>query len=156
MSSSSSARALAASRPTARTSEQGTLRLLRVPAKYFIRKLASYLTGRHIPDLNTGLKAFKRAPMLRYLHLIPDGFSCVSTMTLAFMTNGHPTTWVPTDYRPRVGQSKFRPLRDTSSYIQSVLRTIMYFKPLKIFMPLAGLLLGAAVVVLRKRQATAA
>ena len=125
----------------ARTSEQGTLKPLRVPAKFLIRKLASYLTGRAIPDLNTGLKVFRRKPMMRYLHLIPDGFSCVTTMTLAFMTNGHPVTWVPVNYRPRIGESKFRPIRDTSNYLQAVVRIVMYFKPLKIFGPVGlGLL----------------
>src|SRR5688572_23244287 len=95
----------------ARTSEQGTTRWLRQPTKWAIRTLASYLTGRAIPDLNTGLKAFRRSTMLRYLHLMPHGFSCVSTMTLAFLTNDHPTTWVPVEYRPRIGKSKFRPVR---------------------------------------------
>ena len=72
----------------ARTSEQGTLPWLRRPAKWLIRKLACYLTGHAIPDLNTGLKAFKREEMLRWLWVVPDGFSCVTTMTLAFLTNG--------------------------------------------------------------------
>ena len=130
----------------ARTSEQGTIRWLRTPVKFLIRKLACYLTGYSIPDLNTGLKAFKRRPMLRYLHLVPDGFSCVSSMTLAFMTNGHPTTYVSTGYRPRIGKSKFHPLKDTSSYILTVIRIVMYFKPLKVFLPLAALLLGIGVI----------
>ena len=87
----------------ARTSEQGTLPWLRRPAKWFIRKLACYLTGHKIPDLNTGLKAFKRSAMLPWLWVVPDGFSCVTTMTLAFLTNGHPVKYVPTPYRPRIG-----------------------------------------------------
>src|SRR5688572_25813255 len=71
----------------ARTSEQGTHAWLRRPAKWFIRKLACYLTGQNIPDLNTGMKAFKRDKMLPWLWVVPDGFSCVTTMTLAFLTN---------------------------------------------------------------------
>lgn len=130
----------------ARTSEQGTLPWLRGPAKWVIRKLACYLTGHRIPDLNTGLKAFKRDEMLRWLWVVPDGFSCVTTMTLAFLTNGYAVKYVPTEYRPRIGRSKFHPIHDTLSYLTTVLRIVLYFRPLKVFLPISGLLMiaGAA------------
>lgn len=125
----------------ARTSEQGTLPWLRRPAKWFIRKLACYLTGHPIPDLNTGLKAFKREAMLPWLWVVPNGFSCVTTMTLAFLTNGHSVKYVPVEYRPRIGRSKFHPIHDTLAYLATVLRMVLYFRPLKVFVPLAGLML---------------
>jgi len=127
----------------ARTSEQGTLPWLRGPAKWFIRKLACYLTGHEIADLNTGLKAFKREAMLDWLWVVPDGFSCVTTMTLAFLTNGYAVKYVPTEYRPRIGKSKFRPVKDTLSYLATVLRMVLYFRPLKVFLPLSGLMIAA-------------
>ncbi len=119
----------------ARTSEQGTLRWLRAPAKWFIRKLACYLTSTHIPDLNTGLKSFKKDIMMKYLWVLPDGFSCVSTMTLAFLANGYAVKYIPTQYRKRIGLSKFHPIKDTLAYLATVLRMVMYFKPLRIFLP---------------------
>ena len=127
----------------ARTSEQGSLRWLRRPAKWLIRKFACYLSGHDIPDLNTGLKAFRREAMLRWLWVLPDGFSCVTTMTLAMLTNGYMVKYVPVEYRPRIGVSKFRPIRDTASYLSTVLRMVLYFRPLKVFMPLAGFVLAA-------------
>lgn len=127
----------------ARTSEQGTLPWLRRPAKWFIRRLACYLTGHKIPDLNTGLKAFKRQAMLPWLWVVPDGFSCVTTMTLAFLTNGYAVKYVPIDYRPRIGRSKFHPIKDTLSYLSTVLRMVLYFRPLKIFLPLSAMVVGA-------------
>jgi len=129
----------------ARTSEQGTLPWLRGPAKWFIRKLACYLTGHRIPDLNTGLKAFKRDAMLGWLWVVPDGFSCVTTMTLAFLTNGYAVKYVPVEYRPRIGRSKFHPLKDTASYLATVLRMVLYFRPLKVFLPLSAMVIGAGV-----------
>jgi glycosyltransferase involved in cell wall biosynthesis len=129
----------------ARTSEQGTLPWLRRPAKWFIRRLACYLTGCQIPDLNTGLKAFKRDCMLPWLWVVPNGFSCVTTMTLAFLTNGHAVKYVPTPYRPRIGRSKFHPLKDTWAYLGTVLRMVLYFRPLTIFLPLSGLMLLAGI-----------
>lgn len=130
----------------ARTSEQGTLRWLRRPAKWFIRQIACYLTGQRIPDLNTGLKAFKREAMLPWLWAVPDGFSCVTTMTLAFLTNGRPVKYVPVEYRPRIGRSKFHPVKDTLAYLATVLRIVLYFRPLRVFLPLAGFLLSAGVL----------
>lgn len=127
----------------ARTTEQGTLRWLRRPAKWFIRRLACYLTGHKIPDLNTGLKAFKREAMLPWLWVVPDGFSCVTTMTLAFLTNGYAVKYVPIEYRPRIGRSKFHPIKDTAAYLGTVLRIVLYFRPLKVFLPLSGLLMAA-------------
>ncbi|RJP35559.1 MAG: glycosyltransferase family 2 protein [Candidatus Omnitrophota bacterium] len=124
----------------ARTSEEGTMKFFRVPAKWCIRQLAIYLSGVHIPDLNTGLKAFKRDIMLKYLWVIPDGFSCVTTMTLAFLCNGYSVTWIPTQYHKRIGKSKFHPIKDTSKYFSTVVRMVMYFNPLRVFMPI-GLIL---------------
>lgn len=130
----------------ARTSEQGTLPWLRRPAKWFIRKLACYLTGHKIPDLNTGLKAFKRDAMLPWLWVVPDGFSCVTTMTLAFLTNGYAVKYVPIEYRPRIGRSKFHPIKDTLSYLATVVRMVLYFRPLKVFLPVSGLVIALGIL----------
>ncbi len=131
----------------ARTSEQGTLPWLRVPAKWFIRKLACYLTGVRIPDLNTGLKAFKRDAMLPWLWVVPNGFSCVTTMTLAFLTNNYAVKYVPIPYRTRIGKSKFHPIRDTAAYLSTVLRMVLYFRPLKVFLPLSALVIALGVLM---------
>lgn len=129
----------------ARTSEQGTHAWLRKPAKWFIRRLACYLTSTSIPDLNTGLKAFRRDAMLPWLWVVPDGFSCVTTMTLAFLTNGYAVKYVPVEYRPRIGSSKFHPIHDTWAYLATVIRIVLYFRPLRVFLPAAGWLLAAGV-----------
>lgn len=127
----------------ARHREEGSLRLVRMPTKWFIRRLASFLSGKEIPDLNSGLRAFKRDVMLKFVHLIPDGFSCVTTMTLSFLTSGHTIKYVPIEYYRRVGKSKFHPVRDTYNYLLLVVRMIMYYDPLKIFLPLGMLVLAA-------------
>jgi polyisoprenyl-phosphate glycosyltransferase len=130
----------------ARRSEAGTYKLLRVPAKWAIRKLAAYLTSTPIPDLNSGLRVFKRSVAAPYLRLLPPGFSCVTTITLAFLSNGHPIKYVPIDYAKRAGRSKFHPLRDAYNYILQVLRMVMYFNPLRVLMPVGLTLLGATFV----------
>ena len=126
----------------ARTSEEGTLKIARVPAKWFVRKLAERLTNADIPDLNSGLRAFRRAVALPYLKLLPPGFSCVTTITLAFLSNGHEVRYVPIDYAKRAGRSKFHFFSDAYRYVLQVLRMVMYFNPLKVLMPPALFLLG--------------
>src|SRR5205807_10345765 len=132
----------------ARTSEEGTLKIFRVPAKWFVRKLAERLTNADIPDLNSGLRAFRRDVSLPYLRLLPPGFSCVTTITLAFLSNQHPVDYMSIDYAKRSGTSKFHPFRDAYRYILQVLRMIMYFNPLKVLMPLALWLIGIGVAKL--------
>lgn len=130
----------------ARDSEQGTLPLFRIPAKWIIRRIAELISGRRIPDLNTGLKVFKRDIMLQYLWAIPNGFSCVTSMTLAFLCNGHPVKYVPVSYRKRIGLSKFHPIHDTARYGLTVLRIMTCFQPLRVFLPIAFLLFAVGVV----------
>jgi polyisoprenyl-phosphate glycosyltransferase len=129
----------------ARTSEQGTHKLFRIPAKWFIRKLAERLTGVRIPDLNSGLRAFRREVALPYLRLLPPGFSCVTTITMAFLHNQHDIRYVPIDYAKRSGESKFHVARDAYRYILQVLRMVMYFNPLKVLMPPALWLIALGV-----------
>jgi glycosyltransferase involved in cell wall biosynthesis len=119
----------------ARTSEQGTHKVLRVPAKWLIRKIAERLAGTKIPDLNSGLRAFRREVSLPYLRLLPPGFSCVTTITMAFLHNQHTVTYVPITYSKRSGSSKFHFIHDAYRYILQVLRMVMYFNPLKVLMP---------------------
>jgi glycosyltransferase involved in cell wall biosynthesis len=128
----------------ARLVERGAHPHLRAAVKWMLRVLASWLVGKRIPDPNSGLRAVRRDLMLRYLHLIPNGFSSVSSMTIVFMLGGHTVRFVPIDYYRRVGRSKFRPIRDTYWYFLSIVRLVAYFQPLDVFMPpaLVFLVLG--------------
>ena len=126
----------------ARTTEEGTHKWARVPAKWLIRKIAEWLTKSRIPDLNSGLRAFRRDVSLPYLRLLPAGFSCVTTITIAFLSNQHDIKYVDTSYAKRAGVSKFHFVNDAYRYILQVLRMVMYFNPLKVLMPPALMLLG--------------
>jgi glycosyltransferase involved in cell wall biosynthesis len=126
----------------ARRREAGTVRWLRSPTKWFIRELASYMTRTRIPDLNSGMRAIRRSLIPQFFHILPNSHSWVSTITIAFLSSGYRVRWMPIDYHPRIGRSTFHPIRDTYNYLTLVLRTITYFNPLRIFLPISLLLLA--------------
>ena len=132
----------------ARTSEKGTVKFARVPAKWLIRKLASYLVETKIPDLNSGLRAFRADVGRQYLNQLPAGFSCVTTITMCFLGNGYSVKYIPIEYSERAGKSKFHWWKDTKRYITQVVRMVLSYNPLKVFLPLAFLLLGIGAVKL--------
>lgn len=121
-----------------RQKERGTLPLLRSPVKFVIRKLAEYITRARIPDLNSGFRAFRKDMAFRYFNILPQGHSWVSTITVAFLSDNLEVKYIPIEYYPRVGRSKFHPITDTYTYLMLVFRTVMYFRPLKIFFPAAS------------------
>ncbi|MCB0078211.1 MAG: glycosyltransferase family 2 protein [Anaerolineales bacterium] len=121
----------------ARQVERGTMRWLRLPAKEFIRRLASFMTGAPIPDLNSGLRAMRRDVVLRFIGVLPNSHSWVSTITLALLSNGYMVKYIPINYFPRIGKSSFHPIRDTYNYLSLVFRTLNYFNPLKMYLPVS-------------------
>lgn len=110
----------------------------RRPGKWMLNRLAGYLTGVAIPDLNSGQRVMKRETLLRYMHLCPTGFSFTSTITLAMVTNGHLVLYEPVEYAKRTGDSKIRP-RHFFNFVLLVVRAIVLFNPLKVFLPLGAI-----------------
>ncbi len=132
----------------ARTGEVVKIPLLRQPAKFVLTKLANYLAGEKIPDLNSGLRAFRKKDAEKFLHLLPRGFSLTATLTLAYLSSDLLVEYIPINYLPRVGKSKIRPLYDTQNILLTILRTIVYFNPLKVCVPLSSILVILAILVL--------
>lgn len=130
----------------ARTGQNVSIPLVRRPAKWVIRKFASYVAGMSIPDLNSGLRVFKRETALNFFNILPDGFSFTTTITLGMLTNGHRVDYVPIDYHQRVGRSKIKPIQDTLNFVQLISRIGLYFQPLRVFVPASILLLLLAVL----------
>ena len=117
----------------ARTGKGVKIPLIRRPAKWCINRLANYLTGMKIPDLNSGLRIMKKNVIEKFLRFLPNGFSWTSTITLAMLTNNYQVKYTPIAYHKRSGRSKIRPIRDTLNFLQLIIRTVVYFEPLKVF-----------------------
>ena len=100
--------------------------------------LASWLTGRPIPDLTSGFRAARRDRLLEFLHLLPNGFSYPTTSCLAFLKAGYNVAFVPVRARPRVGSSKIRVVRDGVRFFLIILKIVTLYSPLKVFFPISA------------------
>ena len=116
-------------------------------AKMILRGLVWILTRSRVPDLNSGLRIFKKELAVRYMNLLPDGYSFTTTLTIACLSNHHRIAYLPIDYRMRRGQSKLRPLREFFKFIILIIRLVTYFKPLEVFLPASAFLFLAGVAV---------
>jgi glycosyltransferase involved in cell wall biosynthesis len=110
---------------------------MRAPAKWFLRKLGSFLSGTEIPDLNSGLRVLRRHHVKAYARILPSGFSFTTTITLALLCTERSVLFVPVDYRIRKGTSKIRP-KHAYLFLILILRVIVLFNPLKVFLPLGA------------------
>lgn len=122
----------------ARTGGNVHVPLLRRPAKWLLTFLASHVAGGPIPDLNSGLRAFRRACVKQYFPILPNRFSFTTTITLALLADNYRVRYHPINYYQRVGKSKIVP-RDFLDFTILVVRMAMLFQPLKVFVPLAFL-----------------
>ena len=120
----------------ARTGQNVNIPIIRQLPKWLLRKLAGYITGEHIPDLNSGLRVFRRQCAMQYLKILSDKFSFTTTITVAMLCDYYRVIFVPIDYHKRVGKSKIVPW-DFINFVTIVLRLSMLFNPLKIFIPVA-------------------
>ena len=110
-------------------------------AKYILVKLASYLVGSKIPDLNSGLRIFRRETVTSFLGILSSGFSFTTSVTLAHLSEGYSVKYVPIDYARREGKSKIHPIKDSLNFTILIVRIITYFNPLKVFLPLGVVLI---------------
>ncbi|TSD02423.1 MAG: glycosyl transferase family protein [Parcubacteria group bacterium Athens0714_24] len=115
-------------------------------AKRFLNKFASYLAGRKIPDLNSGLRLFRKDIVFKYWDLFPDRFSFTSTLTMVCLTHGYETAFVPISYNKRSGKSSLRPTA-FFSFLKLVIKLSLFFRPIRVFGPISLFILMGAVFV---------
>ena len=121
--------------------------LLRRPAKKFLFAFASFLAERHIPDLNSGLRVFRKSELIPFLPLLPQNFSFTTTITLCMAANGKRFIYTPIEYGKRVGKSKIKPI-DFINFIILILRISTLFNPLRVFIPLGLMFMALGFVKL--------
>ena len=115
--------------------------LIRRPAKWLLNRIANYLVDMKIPDLNSGFRVFRKKVAEHYFHILPNGFSFTTTITLAMISDGYQVHYESIDYYKREGRSKIKPV-DALNFLVFIVRTITYFNPLRVFLPICLALFG--------------
>ena len=115
-------------------------------ANALYNRLASWMTGHHVADLTSGFRAVRASKFREFLHLLPNGFSYPTTITMAFFRSGYAVAYVPIPVHQRVGTaSHIRPLKDGVRFLLIIFKIATLYSPLKLFIPaaLAFFALGA-------------
>lgn len=118
----------------------------RAPGKWVLSKVANFLAGRKIPDLNSGLRVVKRESIKSYIKLFPDGFSFSTTSTIAFLGDKKQVDYIPIQTSKRVGKSSVNQIKDGFNTVLLIIRLIVLFNPLKVFIPASFFLILISVI----------
>jgi len=118
----------------------------RRPGKRILRWFGDYLAKEKIPDINSGFRAFKRDVLVGYLHLMPRGFSFSTTSTFAMLKGDHRIKWIPIETNKRKGTSTVKQLKHGPETLMLMLRLTVLFDPLRVFLPVSGMLMLLAVI----------
>ncbi|MBM4268326.1 MAG: glycosyltransferase family 2 protein [Deltaproteobacteria bacterium] len=119
-------------------------------ARTILLRLVTFAVGTRVPDVNSGMRIFRKDIALAHVARISSGFSFTTTLTLAMLLDEHFVRYEPIDYFERVGESKVRMGRDSLRMLQIVTQAILYYNPLKVFLPIcfAALAVGASLGLL--------
>jgi glycosyltransferase involved in cell wall biosynthesis len=118
----------------------------RILGKKLLKWFANYLAKESIPDINSGFRAFRHDVLLRYLHLMPEGFSFSTTSTFAMLKGGHRIKWIPVKTTRRLGTSTVKQLKHGPETMMLMLRLTVLFDPLRVFLPISGILMALAII----------
>lgn len=127
----------------ARTGANVTYSTLRKIPKFFLHRWINWIVNTKIPDINSGMRVFRKDMAQKFVRILPNGFSFTITITISALRNNYRVLFEPIDYYQREGKSKIHPIKDTLRFVQIIGRTGMYFAPLRILTPLILILLVA-------------
>ena len=124
-----------------RTGKNVNYSKLRSIPKWFLKKWISWIGKEDVPDINSGLRTFKKKVAEKFLFILPNTFSFSITITLSMLTTGKQVLFEPIDYEQRtMGKSKIKPIRDTLLFLKIIVRTGLIFAPLRVLSPIIYLL----------------
>ncbi len=132
----------------ARTGSNVTYSTLRKIPKFFLHRWINWIVNVKVPDINSGMRVFRKSMAQKFIRILPNGFSFTITITISSLRNNYRVHFEPIDYYQRKGNSKIHPIKDTLRFVQIIGRTGMYFAPLRILSPLIVLLSLASVASL--------
>jgi len=108
-------------------------------ANSFYNWLATRMTGHEIADLTSGFRAVRADKFREFLHLLPNGFSYPTTITMAFFRSAYAVSYEPIAVHKRVGRSHIKPIRDGLRFLLIIFKIATLYSPLKLFAPASAI-----------------
>lgn len=130
-----------------RTGKEYRESIWKYPLRKVLQILVEFTTGRRIPDVNSGLRIFRRKDAELYFSQLCDTFSFTTSLTLAYMMNGKFITYQPIPYYSRIGKTKVRLIKDSLATLQYIIQAILYYNPIKLFLSISILTFLVSVIV---------
>lgn len=124
----------------ARTGDDVTYSIMRKIPKFFLHRWINWIVNMKVPDINSGMRVFRKDMAQKFVRVLPNGFSFTITITISSLRNNYRVHFEPINYFQRKGKSKIHPIKDTLRFLQIIGRTGMYFAPLRILAPLIAVL----------------
>src|SRR5690606_10512832 len=124
----------------ARTGANVTYSTLRKIPKFFLHRWINWIVNLKVPDINSGMRVFRKEMAQKFVRVLPNGFSFTITITISSLRNNYRVHYEPINYYRRTGKSKIHPIKDTLRFLQIIGRTGMYFAPLRILAPIIAVL----------------
>ncbi|QEP45046.1 glycosyltransferase family 2 protein [Ectothiorhodospiraceae bacterium BW-2] len=121
----------------ARVDKKSQASTARLVANGFYNRFASWVSGHTIVDLTSGFRLMERRKALEFIHLLPNGFSYPTTITMAFFRAGYSVGYVPITTNPRIGKSHIRLWRDGARFLLIIFKIGTLFSPMKLFLPVS-------------------
>ncbi|MFH1671584.1 MAG: glycosyltransferase family 2 protein [Candidatus Portnoybacteria bacterium] len=115
--------------------------------KFILKRVMVYVTKTKIPDINCGLRIFKKETIEKFWDLYPQGFSFTTTSLAAFLSNNYRVKFIPIDYHQRKEKSTLKPLKSFAAFINLILKISLFFKPIRIFLPLSIFFFFLAIII---------
>lgn len=129
---------------------------IRKPGKFVLSLAVQLAAGKIVPDFNSGLRVFRTQCLIRYLHLLPNGFSASTTTTLLMMERGYREANIKIQTRKRVGTSQVNQFKDGIRTLTLILRifllfrALLFFSTIGILMTLVGIIYSACIIFINK------
>lgn len=117
---------------------------------HLYNRLASMITGHRVEDLTSGFRVVDAKKFREFLHMLPNGFSYPTTITMAFFRSGYPVAYVPITTNKRTGKSHIRLMRDGLRFLLIIFRIGTLYSPLKVFFPVSALFFVSGLIVYAK------
>lgn len=108
-------------------------------ANRFYNWLASYMTNQKVEDLTSGFRVVRAEKLFRFMHLLPNGFSYPTTITMCFFRAGYNVAYLPITADARVGRSHLRWFKDGVRFLMIIFKIGTLYSPLKLFLPISSL-----------------